>query len=726
MKNSAILTFIFILSTFGFAQSTGKISGKVSYGGGDSPLHEALVRIVQLNRSTETDEGGNYVFDNVPAGKYTIIAHQDGFGDATKTGVFVNGAVSTINFSLNLVGVKEQVTVTASGSEQSAFDSLQSVSTVDSNKILERAGVGLGEVLDKESGVAKRSFGPGNSRPVIRGFDGDRVLVSTDGVRAGSLSSQSGDHGEPIDTLSVERIEVVKGPGTLLYGSNAIGGVVNAISGHDEGFHNGTRGYFSTLGGINNKQAGISGGIEQGYKNFMFWGNGSGQRSSDYKAGNGFGRVANTFTRSKSGTGGGGYFKNKFFATGNFRYYQSKYGIPRDFREANPEIRSLNLRSRDYKFTGGFRDLDSLVSGAKITADYTDYKHLEIAEGVVGTTFRNKVLSYRGVFDQKKYGGLTGRFGFEGYGRKYSTVGAETLVRGLVKQDSISGFALQEYTKNRVTVQFGGRVENNKFRPTDTIYPKRDYTAFSGAIGARIALWEGGAFVVNYSDSTRTPALEELYNNGPHDGTLFFEVGNINLKKERSNGLDFSVRHQQGRVRAEFNTFYYDIKNFVFLAPTGVVDDESGFQIAEYRQGNTRYYGNEFNFDITANKYLSFTSGVDYVNAKLKSGTPLPRIPPLRARFGFDAHYKDLSVRPEVVLVNRQGRTFTGETPTAGYGVFNIAGNFIIPSKHFANIFNVSAYNLTNKLYFNHISAIKDISPEIGRGVRASYTIRFF
>jgi iron complex outermembrane recepter protein len=726
MKNLAILVFLFALSITAFAQNNGKISGKVIFGNNDSPLHEALVKIVQLNRSVETEEDGSYEFNNIPAGKYTIIAHQDGFGDATKTIVFVNGAVSVIDFTLNLIGVKEQVTVTAAGTEQTAFDSLQSVSIVDSNKILERAGVGLGDVLDKESGVTKRTFGAGNSRPVIRGFDGDRVLVSNDGVRTSSLGSTSGDHGETVDTLSVERIEVVKGPATLLYGSNAIGGVVNAISGHDEGFHSGTRGYFSTLGGTNSKQSGVSGGIETGYKNFMFWGNGSGQRTNDYKAGKDFGRNENSFTRSAGGNAGGGYFKNKFFATANYRYYQSRFGIPLDFREEDPELRSLKVKNNDYRFNGGFRDLNSFITGAKFTVNYTDYKHEEIAGVDVGTTFRNKVLSYRGVFDQKRYNGLMGRFGFEGYQRKYNTVGSETLVVGLVKQNSFAAFALQEYSFNRVTLQFGGRIENNRFRPENLLNPNRDFTAFSGAIGARVALWEGGAFVANYTNSTRTPQLEELYNNGPHDGTLFFEVGNINLRKERSNGLDLSLRHQKNRFRAEFNAFYYDIKNFVFLAPTGEFDEESGFEIAEFSQGDTRYYGNEFNLDITANKYLSFTSGLDYVNAKLKSGTPLPRIPPFRARLGFDAHYGDFSVRPEVVLVNRQGRTFTNETPTAGYGIFNIAANYILPGKHFANIFSVNGYNLTDKLYFNHISAIKDISPEIGRGVRFSYTIRFF
>jgi iron complex outermembrane receptor protein len=216
---------------------------------------------------------------------------------------------------MQLSGIKEQVTVTASGSEQTTFEAIATVTTLGSNDITTRASVGLGEVLDNESGVSKRSAGPGSSRPVIRGFDGDRVKIAADGISAGSLAAQSGDHSEPIDTLSLERIEVVKGPATLLYGSNAIGGVVNAISGHDEGSHPGVRGYFSTIGGSNSSQAAVSGGLEFGLRNWGFWGNGSGQRTSDYSAGGDFGEVQNTFTRNATGTGGLGYFAKKDFST---------------------------------------------------------------------------------------------------------------------------------------------------------------------------------------------------------------------------------------------------------------------------------------------------------------------------------------------------------------------------------------------------------------------------
>jgi iron complex outermembrane recepter protein len=728
LRNSffVVLFLVIIAPIFVFSQSTGSISGKVTYSEKQSPLHEVLVQITQLKLSTSTDDDGKFEFKNLPSGRYTVLAHLEGFANVAKTIVLVGGANSTIDFEMSLTSLREQVTVTASGNEQSAFDSLQSVSTVDSNKILERAAVGLGDVLDGQSGVSKRSFGPGNSRPVIRGFDGDRVLVATDGVRVGSLASQSGDHGEPIDTLAVERVEVVKGPGTLLYGGNAIGGVVNAISGHDEGRHPGTRGYFSTTGSTNSNQGAVSGGFEHGFKNWLLWGNGSTQRTSDYKSGGNFGQVENSFTRSASGSGGFAYFAKKAFFSTNYSYFKSRYGIPLDFREEDPELRSLKMRRHNLKFSGGFTNLDSFIENAKFTFDYSNYRHKELVGSEVGTTFNNKVFSFRGVFDQKKVNKLTGRFGFEGFHRNYGTIGDEILINGPVKQNSFSVFALEELSVDRVTFQFGGRIENNRLRPTDQTLGNRNFTGFSGAVGIRVGLWEGGAFVANYTHAYRSPAIEELYNNGPHDGTLSFEIGNKNLKPETNDGVDFSLRHQKGRVRAEGNFFYYSLKKFVFLAPTGETDLNSGLPIAKYLQGNSRFAGSEFSLDITANKYLTVLSGIDYVNAELKDGRALPRIAPLRARLGLDLRYRDLSVRPEIVAVGRQDRIFDLETPTAGYGVLNLTANYIVPSKHFANIFSFNGYNLGNKLFYNHISFIKDISPEIGRGFRFGYTIRFF
>lgn len=718
---------LFLAGSLCFGQSTGTITGTVKAASVDAALHDVSVRIVELNRTVVTDQSGSYRFSGLPPGTYTLLVHQEGFSDAKqKVTLAQNSSPVTLDFELRLAGLEENVTVTASGTEQTTFEAIESVSTLGSNEIATRAAVGLGDVLDTEAGVSKRSAGPGASRPVIRGFDGDRVKVAADGISAGSLASQSGDHSEPIDTLALERIEVVKGPATLLYGSNAIGGVVNAISGHDEGAHPGIRGYFSTIGGTNSDQAAVSGGIEYGIKNWMFWGNGSGQRTSDYKAGGDFGKVTNTFTRNASGTGGLGYFAKKAFFNANYTFYQSRYGIPLDFRETDPEDRSLRVWRNAVKFNFGYNEVDWFVSGMKFTVDVSNYRHQEIANEEVGTTFRNRVVSFRSLFDQKKVGNLTGRFGFEGFHRYYATDGQEILIDGPVKQDSFSVFGLEEIKFERVSLQFGGRVENNRYDPVNTSLKDRSFTGVSAAAGARFDLWKGGAFVANYSHGYRAPALEELYNFGSHDGTLTFERGNADLKPEVSDGIDLSLRQQNKRIKAEANFYYYAFKNFVFLAPTGEIDKESGFEIGDYLQADSRFTGTELSLDFTANKYLNVLSGFDYVNAELADGRPLPRIAPLRGRFGLDVHYNNFSIKPEFVAVGDQDRVFTNETRTAGYGVFNIAGSYIIPTKHFAHIFTLNAYNLGDRLYYNHISFIKDISPEIGRGIRFGYTVRFF
>jgi iron complex outermembrane receptor protein len=247
--------------------------------------------------------------------------------------------------------VGEAVTVTATGDEESAFKAIQSVTTLDSNEISEKNTQSLGDVLDHEMGVAKRSFGPGNGRPVVRGY-------------------QSGDHTEPIDVLSLEKLEVVKGPATLLYGSNAIGGVVNAITGH-ESAHKGTRGFVTTTGGSNNWQGGGSGGFEYGTDSWLFWGNGSSQRAGNYKTS--LGTVPNSYTREGAGSGGAGYFQGKTFFTADYSFDQRRYGIPFDPDEA---IRRLCFQPRRYSvnFTGGVRTA-ILHQRNPGHFQYNDYKH---------------------------------------------------------------------------------------------------------------------------------------------------------------------------------------------------------------------------------------------------------------------------------------------------------------------------------------------------------------
>ncbi|MEZ5344746.1 MAG: TonB-dependent receptor [Pyrinomonadaceae bacterium] len=775
MKNRSI-AIILIIASFSIAAfaQTGSIRGTVTSEVNGLNLSGVSVTITQLELNVETDENGVYEFTNIAPGRYTLVTHIEGFSDQARTIVLAAGASGGVDFRLSLTALKEEVTVTASGSEESVFESFQSVEAIGTTRIREQANTALGEMLEREAGISKRSFGPGTSRPSIRGFEGDRVLILQDGIRNGSLGSQSGDHGEPVDALNLERLEVIKGPATLLYGSNAIGGVVNAVSGDENDAHPGLRGYFTGLGGTVNRQGGVGGGVEYGFGKFLLTAAGSTLREGDFETP--LGRVPNSAAKSYGGTTSFGYFGEKGFFAGTIGFDRRRYGVPyaplfeegafltnaagepcdddgepcqydiyavRDqFSRSLPEIPEeqidLKMQRNYYRVRGGFRNLNGPITGGNFYVDFSDYQHdeIETVDGAdeIGTTFTNDTFTYRSVFEQRKYNVLSGRFGFEGYNRSYLTEGAEQLIDGRVRQNNFAAFALQELDFNRVALQFGGRIESNRYSPTNgALYMNRDFTGFSTAFGAKIRLWEGSSFFANFTSSYRAPSLEELYNFGPHIGTVTFEVGDQNLGRERSNGFELSLRQNAGRFRFNGSFFFYDIKDFIYLSPqdedgNGLIDVDDGLPVSAFSQDDARYVGADLSADYQFNDYFGMFVAADIVNARLKDpDIALPRITPARFRIGGEFRYKGLSVRPEGVFAasKKADNIFPLETPTAGYGVLNINGSYTYYSARYAHIFTFGAQNLTDRLYRNHVNFIKDILPEAGRGIKASYTIRF-
>ena len=785
MKSKLTFKIIFLwlflapgLPLAALAQTNSLLRGVVTSSGSGAPVANVSITITQLRRSAETDQNGAFEIADVPAGFYTVVTHIEGFSDQAKTITIAAGNQATLAFSLSLTALREEVTVTASGTEESVFESFQSVNSVGSLRIREQASTAIGEVLEREAGVGKRSFGPGTSRPVIRGFDGDRVLVLQDGVRNGSVGSQSGDHGEPVDTLNLERLEVIKGPATLLYGSNAIGGVVNAVTSDEDDPHEGIRGYVTALGATQFRQGGASGGAEYGYKKFLFNANGNFLREGDYSTP--LGRIPNSASRAFGGSASAGYFGEKAFLNGYFNLDRRRYGVPfaplfesgsllsdangnpcetaegeestacqydpnvirdrfsRSLPAAPDEAIDIRMRRNNYRARGGWRDLKSPVPQANFYVDFSDYRHEEIEtfEGAdeVATNFFNDVFTVRTLFQQAKYKKLSGRFGFETFRRSYLTSGAEQLVDGRVRQNNFSVFGLEEISFERVALQFGGRIETNRYNPTNSIYTDRNFTGFSGAAAARFRVADNTSLIANFTSSYRAPALEELYNNGAHVGTVTFEVGDQNLRRERSNGIEFSLRQRISRVRIDGSFFFYNINDFVFLAAqdadqNGSVDVADNLPIGNYVQSDARFTGADVTVDVDLNKYLAAFFVGDIVRAKLTDADiRLPRITPARARVGLDFRYQGLSVRPEAIFASRKSAEdiYPLETPTAGYGLFNINASYTFGSDRAANIISVSAFNLNDRLFRNHLSFIKDLAPEPGRGIRASYTLRFF
>lgn len=723
---SLVVALFCISSLTAPAQSGGTLRGTVTLSDSEKPIHNVLVTILQLRRTINTDENGKYEFQNVPPGRYDVVAQLDRVPDTVQT-VNLTGGDTTLDFQIKLGGISEQVTITATGTEQAVSSSIQSVEVIGSLELAKKSPVSLGEALDGELGVSKRSFGPGTARPVLRGFDGDRVLVLQDGIRIGGLGFQSGDHAEPLNVLTTDRIEVVKGPATLLYGSSAIGGVVNAISGHDSA-HNGVNGYVTGVGATNGGQGGGSAGIEFGTDKWLFWANGGGQRIGDYDTP--IGKIENSFSREGNVAAGFGYYADKGFFSSSYTFDKRRYGIPFDPDEEDPEIVELDPRRHSIEFRGGFRDTGSFIDAGTFSFQYNNYRHAEIESltGEIGTAFKNDTYLYQGIFDQKRTGRLSGRFGFWGLHRDFEAIGEEALAPPTT-QNAFAVFALETLDFERASLQFGGRLETNRYRPEATeargIVPDRNFTGFSGAAGVRVRTWENGAFVANYSLSYRAPALEELYNFGPHPGNLAFEIGDPDLQRELGNGLDFGVRHSSRRLRFEANGFFHHIDNFIFLAPTDEIED--GLVVAEFAQGTSRFIGTEARVDAALHPSIWLNLGLDYVNAELTADdTPLPRIPPLRGRVGLEFRIKELTVKPELVMAKDQNRLFPTETRTAGYGRFGVSGSYLIPTQHVAHIISFNAFNLTDRLYRNHLSFIKEFAPEMGRGLRVTYTLRFF
>jgi len=747
------------LATAALAQTpaTGSLSGTVTLGGDDRPLHHAMVLIPKLRRSVETGADGKFSLQGLPAGEYEVVAHMHNVGDERRRITIRPGETATLAIAMRLETIRTEMTVTATGQEETSLEAVQSVASVGSIELAGKAASSsLGELLDDQIGVAKRSFGPGNSRPVVRGFDGDRVLVLQDGVRTGTLSSQSGDHGEPVDSSSIERVEVVRGPGTLLYGSNAIGGVVNIIDDHariDGHEHDGVRGHLSGTGGTNNAQGGGSGGFEFGKKGWLVWGGGGGTRSGDYSAPTG--KIENSRSDMQHANIGIGKRTQAMAFSFQYGLQDGGYGIPfaslfhghghedegEEHGEEEGETVGIAFRRHSARLNASLLQLGNFAERFDIKLSYTDWNHRELEGAAIGTQFYNKQFIYRGELKQKRRGVWDGSLGFWGMTRDFKAVGEEALAPP-IDQQAFAVFGLQQLNFERVRFQFGGRLETNRYTPNGPLAshahegeaeeehdeenaPERRFTGASLGAGANVRLWSGGAFVANYAHSYRAPALEELYNFGPHVGNVTFEVGNPNLRRERSDGIDLSLRHQAGRVRAEYNFFYYRMNSLVYLAPTGELED--GLPEADYLQANGRYYGYEAKLQVAVRDNLTLLTGIDQVTANVTAAnTPLPRIPPFRARFGLDYRYKGFNLRPELATAWRQDKVSPNELPTAGYAVPNLNATYTRASAHMLHVFGVNVFNVSDRLYRNHLSFIKEFAPEIGRGVRFSYTMHWF
>jgi iron complex outermembrane recepter protein len=720
LRVAALAVAILGAPSASLAQSvSATVSGVVSDHRGGAVVGGATVTLEEAGRTVVTTADGRFAFDGLAPATYHVRVTADRFTTArVEVVVVVAGTTPVVSVQLD-PEVHYAEVVSVSPNPRDAFESYQPTSVLAGQDLALKLESSLGELLKTEPGVAERSNGPGPSRPVIRGLDGDRVLILENGQRTDDLSSQSADHGVAISPLAAARVEVVRGPATLLYGANAIGGLVNVVT---EVIPTKpverTLGAFQGNGGSAAEEAGAAADISLGTGRAALRAGGSTTRTSD--VGTPLGDVPNSQSRTTMGQIGGSLTGANGFAGASYQFDDSKYGVP--FVEdgqtrLTPRRHSLGVRAQS-------KGLDGLVSAVRGAFNVRRYRHDELDGETIVTQFKNDTVDGELMATTTPIGGrVQGTYGVSGYHRSFDATGEEALSPP-VDQGAFSAFTYQEATWSRLTLQLGGRLERVSFSPSGGLRA-RDFTNGSGSIGALFHPTEQTTLAISIARAVRNPALEELYFFGPHVGNFAFEVGNPDLAAERATGVDVSYRWRLPRASGEVTWFRNAIDQYVFRQPTGEIDEDEGLPIVAFVGADALLQGVEAHADVDVASTVALEVGLDYVRGSLPAtDDPLPRMPPLRFVGGARFHWNALQVGGQVVAAGRQDRVFATETPTSGYGLLKLFGVYSLQRGRTVHTFTLRLDNVTNETYYNHLSFIKDLAPEMGRNVKIVYGVR--
>lgn len=643
------------------------------------------------------------------------------------------------------------------------IDALSGVAVLKGETLTAALRPSIGETLAHTPGVSASSFGPSASRPILRGLEGERVRVLTDGIGSIDVSNTSADHATVVNPLLAERIEVLRGPQSLLYGSGAIGGVVNIIDRRiptripDEPVHLSALGTFGSAASEGSLAAAADAPIGGGW---VIHADGSYSKSDDLRIG-GFaltpqlranalaasllqgpdpeidfadnaairGTLPNTAARTWNAAAGLAYIADAATIGVAYSHYDSLYGVPIRFATRigdAQEAPRLQLRQDRIDARAGISPHGSWINEIGLRFGYADYNHAELAEdGTVGTTFANQGLEGRLELTQTARGGWQGVTGAQFSSRKFDVIGDEAfLPRNSTTQAGL--FTLQQLEAGPVKLELGGRYEHSRVTASPLAsQPQfasitRNFDAVSLAAGAVYTMAPGWKLGFNVSRTERAPAAEELFANGPHAGTEAFEIGDTGLTKENAVSVEAILRGGGENFSFEASLYHTWFGNFIYSSLTGAVED--GLPVYQTRQADARYYGFEIEGKATLARFGTWKFGgdalVDYVHATITGAGAAPRIPPLRILGGLTLSSPRFDIRGEVEHVTQQQRIAQFETATPGYTMVNAMIGWRPWGKERPLSLTISANNIFDIDARRHASILKDYAPLAGRDIR--------
>lgn len=767
---AALISLTFSVSA---QQQVQRYTGVVTNQQGQ-PLKNARIHLHGLQQYVYADEQGKFSIQ-APANAELHISAA-GYGDSFVT----VGDESQLDISLTAGGI-ERIVVAASGIHKYNLEMATPVSVLATEELSRRTEPTLGETLKYEPGVHANYYGPVASSPIIRGLDGPRVRVMNNGLSTGDVSRISPDHAITADALTAQQIEVLRGPATLLYGSGAIGGVVNVV---DNRIPRQLRANSETkletryVDVSDEKTVALN---HEGSGNNIAWHvDGFNRDTADYEVprftndeGESTNTLENSWTQSKALNAGVSLIGDAGLFGISIGRLESDYGIPGQHEEhgeehggedteldehAEEEGVFAKLKQNRLNMAGELYTPFAGVETLAFTAAYTDYQHQEIEDGAPGTTFKNKALESRITLEHEAIAGWHGIVGYHLQHADYQAFGEEAFTPD---SDSLSHalFALEEKQFGNLTVQLGGRIERTKHsagavelgHEAGMVSDLSDtFAALSASAGLVWEFTPGFSWALAVSHSERAPSAAELYSNGAHIATSSYELGlayelhdgeievsERNVKKETANNVDVTFRSFQGDLTFTYNFFYNKVGDYLYLSNTGLtmedleaghsdaedIHEEEGhagddrFPLYQYQQQDATLYGMEFEARYKLNNAQSLNVFFDAVRAKLDGGDYLPRIPPYKTGVGYQ--YNGLSWSADIGVTHyaRQDKVAVNESTTKGYTLVDANINYDFNLAKVDMTAFLRATNLTNELGFVHSSFIKEDAPLPGRAL---------
>jgi iron complex outermembrane receptor protein len=668
--------------------------------------------------------------------------------------------------------------IVVTGVRRTAGDVLGSVSILDEEKLTNEVRPSIGETLASQPGVTASSFGPTASRPILRGLSGERVRILVDGIGSLDLSASDPDHAVAINPLTAERIEVLRGPSALLFGSSAIGGVVNVID---------TRiprsvptgpvkvDALASYGSAADERSGTASVDVPLGGHFVAHADGSYSKFDDLEIG-GFvlskplreqaaaspdpeireladlkGKLPNTAGRIDDIAGGLAYVDGALNIGVSYNHHDAKYGVPIRFSldpSIEPEVPTIDAHqdrvdARVNVPIGGFFNAFEFRGGA------SKYRHNEIEEdGEIGSRFFSNGQEMRADLVQSARGGWGGTTGVqflhqdarirgdEKYlpdsdNRQFGLFTLQSIVRGPIRFEAGARieFSRLEADEDEVIAEIGEELEGEmEDVPEIGEEPiSRSFTAVSLSAGANYEIAPGWRAGLSLAHSERAPSIDEMFSLGPHGGSQQFLIGNPDLSKERSNSIELSVHRTSGPLHVQGSVYYSRFGSFIYQAPTDEMEDR--LPVYEYRQGKADYYGFELESDAKFGNAFGIDWGgelvTDAVRAKITGFGDAPLIPPFRVLGALTGSRGQIDGRLEVEHAFGQHRTAPNETPTPGFTLVNASVDWhpfaanpeLSLSLQANNLFDVDARRST--------SVLKDFAPLAGRDIRLTARMKF-